>query len=217
MSLAISQKMKIREGSTIRVLNPPPDYEPTLAPLPAGVTITSTGKSFQQLHWFARDRAAMDRDLEAVMNLLQDDVTCWIFFPKGTSKIQTDLNRDKGWEALERQDVQFITLISFNDTWSAFAIRRKNEADKKKESKPKERPVFQYVDPVKKTVKLPDELAAAMKKNKKEAAFFNTLSFSNKKEYIEWVVSAKQEATRKQRVAGTIERLSKGWKNPANR
>jgi uncharacterized protein YdeI (YjbR/CyaY-like superfamily) len=64
--------------------------------------------------------------------------------------------------------------------------------------------------------KLPDDLAAAFKKNKKAAEFFNTLSFTNKKEYIEWVVTAKQEATRNDRLKGTIERLVKGWKNPRN-
>jgi len=66
-------------------------------------------------------------------------------------------------------------------------------------------------------VKLPDDLAAALKKNKKQADFFNTFSFTNKKEYIEWIVTAKREETRTERINGTIERLGKGWKNPANR
>ncbi len=37
-----------------------------------------------------------------------------------------------------------------------------------------------------------------------------------KKEYIEWIVTAKREETRIQRIDGTIERLVKGWKNPRN-
>ena len=63
----------------------------------------------------------------------------------------------------------------------------------------------------------PDDLAAVFKKNKAETDFFNKLSFSNRKEYLEWIVTAKRPETRKQRVEGTIERLEKGWKNPANR
>ena len=54
-----------------------------------------------------------------------------------------------------------------------------------------------------KEVKLPDDLAAALNKNKKE--------------YIEWIVSAKREETQKERLKATMERLEKGWKNPANR
>jgi uncharacterized protein YdeI (YjbR/CyaY-like superfamily) len=72
------------------------------------------------------------------------------------------------------------------------------------------------VNPQTKEVKLPDDLAVALKKNKRQQEFFNALSFTNKKEYIEWIVTAKREETRKERVEGTIERLGKTWKNPRN-
>jgi uncharacterized protein YdeI (YjbR/CyaY-like superfamily) len=96
-------------------------------------------------------------------------------------------------------------------------MREKTETERKKESKPKERAVFDYVDPKTKTVRLPPDLEAAFKKIKKEKEFFETLSFTNKKEYIEWIVSAKRDETRNSRVKETIERLGKRWKNPANR
>ncbi|RYF90014.1 MAG: antitermination protein NusB, partial [Chitinophagaceae bacterium] len=49
-----------------------------------------------------------------------------------------------------------------------------------------------------------------------QSSFFDSLSFTNKKEYIEWIVTAKREETRTERIAGTIERLAKKWKNPRN-
>ena len=58
--------------------------------------------------------------------------------------------------------------------------------------------------------------ASSLKKNKKQLVFFDALSFTNKKEYIEWIVTAKREETRNERIKGTIERLGKGWKNPRN-
>ncbi len=60
-------------------------------------------------------------------------------------------------------------------------------------------------------------LLAALKKAKKQEAFFNSLSFSNRKEYVEWIVTAKREDTRATRVKESIDRLEKEWKNPANR
>jgi hypothetical protein len=152
------------------------------------------------------------------MKLIKENTIVWVYYPKGSSKIQTDLTRDKGWDCLlsEGDKLTWISLISFNDTWSVFGFRAKTEADKKKEAKPKDREIFNWVDPVAKTVKLPDDLAAALKKNNKEAANFDSLSFTNKKEYIEWIVTAKRETTRNERVSGTIERLGKGWKNPSN-
>jgi uncharacterized protein YdeI (YjbR/CyaY-like superfamily) len=80
-----------------------------------------------------------------------------------------------------------------------------------------EREIFNWVNPTTKEVKLPDDLTAALKKNIKEAGFFDALSLTNKKEYIEWIVTAKKEETRLGRINGTIERLRKKWKNPSNR
>ena len=215
--LTTSQKLRIKEGNRILVINAPAGYEKSLGPLPDGSKTTESGRSFKQVHWFVKDKAQMEKELRQVLPLIKDNIICWIFYPKGTSKIQTDLTRDQGWDKLLKHDMQWISLVSFDDTWSAFGMRQKNEADKKKEAKPKKRPVFDYVDPKTKTVKLPDDFAAALKKAKKQEAFFNTLSFTNKKEYIEWIVSAKREETRNERVKASVERLGKEWKNPANR
>ena len=158
----------------------------------------------------------MEKELKKVLPLIKDDVVCWIYYPKGTSKIQTNLTRDKGWDALLKEDLQWVSLISFDETWSAFGMRKKTGKDKKKESNPKERPIFEYADSKTKTIRLPDDLADALKKNKKLESFFNNLAFSHKKEYVEWIVTAKREETRKERIKGTLERLEKKWKNPRN-
>jgi hypothetical protein len=212
-----AQKLKIIEGTIILSINAPSDYKESLGPLPTGAKIRDSGKSFNQVHWFVKDKAQMEKELKKILSLIREKVICWIFYPKGASKIQTDLTRDKGWEELLKHDMQWISLISFDDTWSAFGMRQKTETDIKKEAKPKERPIFDYVNPKTKTVKLPGDFAAALNTNKKQEAFFNTLSFANKKEYIEWIVTAKKEVTKNERVKGSIERLGKEWKNPANR
>jgi hypothetical protein len=213
----VAQKLKIKEGSIIFIINAPRDYKKSIVPLQSGVKITDSGKTFDQVHWFVKNKAEMEKELKKVLPLIKGNVICWIFYPKGTSKIQTDLTRDKGWEELLKYDLQWVGLISFDDTWSAFGMREKADTDKKKEAKPRERPIFDYVDAKAKTVRLPDDFSFALKKNKKQEAFFNTLSFTNKKEYIEWIITAKREETRNERVKGSIERLGKEWKNPANR
>jgi hypothetical protein len=51
------------------------------------------------------------------------DGLVWISYPKGSSKMQTDLTRDKGWEPLEGTDLMWLSLVSVDDTWSAFGLR----------------------------------------------------------------------------------------------
>lgn len=220
MANTIAQKLRIKEKDILLPVNAPPEFKKNLGTLPPGAKIISSGKEYNQVHWFVLNKAQMLKEMKKVLALLKENVILWIYYPKGTSKLQTDLTRDNGWEDLlaHGDKLTWINLISFDDTWSVFGCRLKTEADRKKEAKPKEeREVFKYVNPKTKEVRLPDDLAAVLNKNKKEAALFESLAFSHKKEYIEWIVSAKREETRNERLKGTIERLSKGWKNPANR
>ena len=217
MATSTPQKLKIKDGYVLLTVNAPADFKKHMGVLPAGVKISSAVKDYNQVHWFVMNRDQMDRELSKILKLVRDDVVLWIYYPKGTSRIQTDLTRDKGWDGLlKHSELTWISLISFDDTWSTFGCRLKTEADRKKESRPKERPIFDFVDPRTKSVTLPADLAAAFRKNKKPEVFFHTLSFTNKKEYIEWIVTAKREETRTERVRASIERLSKGWKNPNN-
>ncbi|HNR15548.1 MAG TPA: YdeI/OmpD-associated family protein [Chitinophagaceae bacterium] len=218
MAASIADKLRIKPQFTLLTLHAPVDYKKGLQGLPAGVKITDSGKEYNQVHWFVMSKAQLEKEMSKVMKLVNPEVTVWVYYPKVSSKIQTDLTRDKGWDCLlaESDKLTWISLISFNDTWSVFGFRAKTEADKKKEAKPKVREIFNWVNPETKEIKLPVDLAAALKKNKKEAAYFGTLSFTNKKEYIEWIVTAKREETRIERIKGTIERLGKQWKNPRN-
>lgn len=104
MAATLAGKLKIKEGYTLLAINAPKDFEASLSPLPPGVTVTGSGKEYQQIHWFVLNQARMEKDLPKVMQLLvaknteKQPVTCWTYYPKGASGIQTDLNRDKGWD-----------------------------------------------------------------------------------------------------------------------
>jgi len=68
----------------------------------------------------------------------------------------------------------------------------------------------------KKELVVPNELTAALSKNKKARAAFDAFSYSHKKEYVEWITEAKTEPTRNKRLATTVEWLAEGksrnWK-----
>jgi hypothetical protein len=217
MAKTLAEKLRITQGMKLLTINAPKDFLQKVEGLPKQVLAGEQEKEYDQVHWFVQHKAQMEKELEAVLKKVKPGVTCWIYYPKGTSKVQTDLTRDKGWdELLKHREMQWISLISFDDTWSAFGMRLKTEADKKKEAAPKVREIFNWVDPTTKEVKLPPDLSAALRKNKKEMEYFNSLSFTNKKEYIEWIVTAKREETRAERIQGTVDRLAKQWKNPRN-
>lgn len=65
-------------------------------------------------------------------------------------------------------------------------------------------------------IEVPDDLRAALVENAEARATFEGFSYSNRKEYVEWLTEAKREETRKKRLATAIEWLAEGkprnWK-----
>jgi hypothetical protein len=61
-------------------------------------------------------------------------------------------------------------------------------------------------------VEVPDELLVCLLDAPRAHTFFNTLTDSNKKYYIDWIFNAKKLETRVNRIAKAIERLEKGLK-----
>src|SRR5687767_6413150 len=128
MANSIADKLRIKSGHTLLTKNAPADFKKNLGPTPANVKIVSNGSTFHQVHWFVKDRKQMEKELSQVLKLVKENVICWIYYPKGSSKMQSDLTRDKGWdELLKHDEFTWISLISFDDTWSTFAFRLKTD------------------------------------------------------------------------------------------
>jgi hypothetical protein len=74
--------------------------------------------------------------------------------------------------------------------------------------------VTMEVDDKPRVVGVPADLRAALRGDPKAGAVFKTLSPSCKKEYVEWIVGAKREETRRARVAKAVTLLAAGRKRP---
>ena len=118
------KKMKLKPGQRAAVVNAPDGYVKSLPPLPADVELAEDlVGTFDWVQLFVKNQAELAQVIADVRAALKPAGTLWITFPKGSSKIQTDLTRDKGWESLQALDLKWLTLISVDDTWSAFSLR----------------------------------------------------------------------------------------------
>ena len=117
----LAKKMKLKSGLSAAVINAPENYVDMLQHNTA-LSPTLNGK-FDWIQIFVRDKTELEALAPKAAKALKAESMLWISFPKGTSKIQTDLTRDKGWEGLQALDLKWLTLISVNETWSAFALR----------------------------------------------------------------------------------------------
>jgi len=108
--------MKLKAGADAAIVNAPPGYLEALR-TPPGVRLGATLNG--KVDWvqiFVRSRAELEVMLPGVLAALKPESLLWICFPKGSSRIQTDLTRDQGWEALSGADLKWINLISVDET-----------------------------------------------------------------------------------------------------
>jgi hypothetical protein len=130
---ALAKKMRLDIAESAAIINPPPDYLDTLKPYPKGLTLKSelSGK-FDWIQIFVKNEAELDKVLSKALKALAPESRLWISFPKGSSKIQTDLTRDKGWDSLKGVDLMFVNLISVTDDFSAFQFRTYKPGENRK-------------------------------------------------------------------------------------
>jgi hypothetical protein len=72
---------------------------------------------------FVRDRAELERHVEAAIAAVEPGGRLWICYPKGSARVPTDLNRDRLWTAVEPYGVVGVSLVSIDDAWSAMRFR----------------------------------------------------------------------------------------------
>lgn len=65
-------------------------------------------------------------------------------------------------------------------------------------------------DTEERTVELPEALRAALDGDEAARAAFDSLSYSHRKEYADWILEAKREETRQRRIAKALDRLRSG-------
>ena len=125
----LAKKIKLKPGTKAASVHAPANYLDELQH-DAEISSTLRGK-FDWIQIFVRNKAELDELAPKAANALKPESMLWITFPKGTSKIQTDLTRDKGWDEVQKLSLKWINLVSINETWSAFSMRPYKEGEKK--------------------------------------------------------------------------------------
>jgi aryl carrier-like protein len=70
--------------------------------------------------------------LKDVIPALQEDAKFWIAYPKLTSKIASDLSRDKNWDFVSDYGFEAVRMIALDNVWSAGRFKKPEVGIKKK-------------------------------------------------------------------------------------
>ena len=124
MATALTSKLQIKPAMRIMLLNTPSGYDQALTPLPEDVSIVAQPRATVDLvQIFCRSMDQLKEGLPGAIEHLKPDGVFWICWPKQSSKVPTDLNRDVIWRVLLQAKYKPVAAISIDDIWSALRFR----------------------------------------------------------------------------------------------
>ncbi|WDF53731.1 YdeI/OmpD-associated family protein [Mucilaginibacter sp. KACC 22063] len=217
---AIAKKLQVKMGSRWLIANAPEDYISFLEPLPNGIKLTfQYNQKVDGVQLFVKNSNELETEMQQIKPLLELNIILWIIYPKKSSGVGTDLEMMGSWDKMSQHGLRPVASAAINDTWTALRFKPESEVkiSTSRNSEIKTNDYAQYIDVDSKSVKLPEDVRQTLQQHPIALAYFNGLAYSHKKEYVIWILSAKQEKTRTARIEKMVEMLLNKKKNPSDK
>jgi len=121
----IAQKLFIKPGNTILLVNPPEGYLDRMGDLPDGTILRNvSSEPVEVIQVFVADRAELERQLPRLKELMKPKGMLWVTYHKGTSKVKTDIHRDTINAYAHSIGLQGVAMISIDDDWAALRLKK---------------------------------------------------------------------------------------------
>jgi hypothetical protein len=131
MAASLADKLQIKAGQGMAVLNAPAGYLQRLAAEMEGVSVTGQASvQSDALLLFVDNLAEVTQWVPDAIRAVKPDGLLWIAYPKGISKVKTDVNRDRLWEATKPTGWRPVRQIALDDIWSAMRFRPADQVGK---------------------------------------------------------------------------------------
>ena len=213
-SLSLLEKLQLKDEKNILIQGLPSTVEKQFVKIAFAKNVTPLLKA-RKIDFalvFAISHKQLKDILTDVVPALHDDAKLWVAYPKAASKIVSDLTRECNWACIAHFGYEEVRLITLDSIWTAMRFKKSNPSIRPSvvvEKKVKESE--------KKTITTPVALELLFSKNQAAKSFYETLSFSNKNEYITWIAGAKKETTKLARLEATINKLNFLKRNPSEK
>ena len=138
MAAPLAKRMQVKAGQRILAVNAPRDYAALLGDLPEGARLVTRGDpaGADHVHVFVRDSGDVARLGPKAIAGAEGGAVTWIAYPKRTSGVETDITRDRGWDAVTGA-IDAVSQVAVDDTWSALRFKPVAEAGRRGERGPK--------------------------------------------------------------------------------
>jgi hypothetical protein len=128
---SLIKKLGIKPKQRLIILNAPEGFSEQIGTLlPAEVELfnsPSLTSNFDIVIQFVRNKSEVEKDTPLAIGMVNPGGRLWLSYPKQSSKVPTDINRDILWKIFPNSEWRPVTQISINEIWSALRFRPKSE------------------------------------------------------------------------------------------
>jgi hypothetical protein len=126
----LPQKLGIKEGMTIGILDAPDSFMPTLGRLPPDVEVHHELSASNIFIVFGQWADELDEAFHRVTALLPPDGAIWVAWPKRSSRVETDITEDTLRDLFLPSGMVDNKVCAIDDVWSGlrFVVRKENRA-----------------------------------------------------------------------------------------
>lgn len=133
---ALWQKLGLKPGLRILVLDAPRSY-PELVGLPPGdLQLVGPRAAFDLAHLFASRRHQLEATVTKLSARLAHDGILWVSWPKKASRVPTDVNEDAIREIALPLGLVDIKVCAVDETWSGLKLVWRKDRRAKMQSVP---------------------------------------------------------------------------------
>ena len=121
----LPQKLGIKEGHQVAVLDAPNDFARTLGELPEGVTVLDGLPSKDRLDvvvWFVSRRSDLGRRLGSIRRRMAPAAGLWVAWPKKASGVATDMTEHAIREVSLPTGLVDNKVCAIDATWSGLRL-----------------------------------------------------------------------------------------------
>ena len=214
-SQTILEKLQLKDERNLLIQGLPSTIEKQFIKLSFAKNITPLLK-IKKIDFalvFAISKSQLRDILKDVLPSLNENSKLWIAYPKVTSKIVSDLSRDCNWECVAQLGYEGVRMISLDHVWCAMRFKKTEQVKHTIEKEDQ----LKFINTESRVITIPTELEQMFAENTDAKEFFESLSFTNRKEYVIWITGSKKEETRIARLEATIDKLNNGKKNPSDK
>ena len=120
------EKLGIKPGTTIAILNAPRGYQRILGKLPRDVRCrTRAAGRLDFLQFFTREQRELERTFPALARVLAPAGMLWISWPKKASGVPTDLTEDVIRAVGLAHGLVDVKVAAVDDVWSGLKFVRR--------------------------------------------------------------------------------------------